>query len=246
MCRHLAYLGDARPLGELLFDAPHALVEQGRAPREMVVAKDNPDGWGAAWWTSPRLEPLHYRTKQPMWEDTTFRYAEDRSTAVLAAVRKASPATTLDPVNNAPFVAATRVGAVAFSLNGHVFHPSCADRVRAAVPAGALLVGDTDSEAVFAIVRDRIATGSDPASALTAAHHAIDPGPEVYVNLLLATSAQIVATTCRHTLYLRRNGQGTTVASEPLDATEWERVPDAHLLVADADALTITPLGGLR
>ncbi len=212
----------------------------------MVVAKDNPDGWGVAWWTSPRLEPLHYRTTVRMWDDTAFRYADDRTTAVLAAVRKASPATTLDPVNNAPFVAATRAGAVAFSLNGHVFHESCARRVRAAVPPGSTLVGDTDSEAVFAIVRDRIAAGADLAAALAASHHVIDPGPAVYVNLLLTTVSQIVATTWQHTLYVRRADGGTTVASEPLDDSAWQRVPDAHLLVADADTVTLTPLGGLR
>ena len=41
MCRHLAYLGPPLPVRDLVFDAPHALVHQGRAPREMVVAKDN-------------------------------------------------------------------------------------------------------------------------------------------------------------------------------------------------------------
>ena len=212
----------------------------------MVVARDNPDGWGIAWWSPATSEPHHYRTAAPMWDDRGFNANGQTAIATLAAVRKASPATTLDPVNNAPFVAATRVGAVAFSLNGHVFHPSCADRVRAAVPADAPLVGDTDSEAVFAIVRDRIATGSDPATAVAAVHQVIDPGPEVYVNLLLVGAGAIVATTWQHTLYVRRDRNGTTVASEPLDATAWERVPDAHLLVADADTLTITPLGGLR
>ena len=36
-------------------------------------------------------------------------------------------------------------------------------------------------------------------------------------------------------------------ASEPLDADDrWTRVPDAHVLIATADTLTITPLEGLQ
>jgi glutamine amidotransferase len=247
VCRHLAYLGAPRPIGELLFAAPHALVEQGHTPREMVVADDNPDGWGVAWWKSANLPPLHYRSVTPMWEDTDFAAGQETSGAVLAAVRKASPGTTLRVENNAPFVAPSRVGALAFSLNGHVFHPSCADRVRSAVRSDTPLAGNTDSEVVFTLVRDRIATGMGPAAAVAAVHHVIDPGPEVYVNLLLATARAIVATTWQHTLYLREDADGVTVASEALDADPaWRRVPDAHLLTATAAGAACTPLKGTR
>ncbi len=247
MCRHLAYIGAPRRIGELLFDAPHALREQGEGPREMVVAKDNPDGWGVAWWDPDAREPHHYRTTTRMWDDDGFRDADRNASAVLGAVRKASPNTDLDPVNNAPFVAGTRAGAVAFSLNGHALHASCAERVRAAVDPDALLVGNTDSEMLFAMVRSRIATGADPATAVATVHHVIDPGPEVYVNLLLVTTNLIVATTWQHSLYVDRAGDHTTVASEPLDTRpEWTRVPDASLLVASPTELTITPLEGLR
>ena len=33
MCRHLAYLGRPRPLGELLLDPPHGLLEQSYVPK---------------------------------------------------------------------------------------------------------------------------------------------------------------------------------------------------------------------
>jgi glutamine amidotransferase len=247
MCRHLAYLGPARPVGDLLFDAPHALVDQGCSPREMVVAKDNPDGWGVAWWTSPNLPPLHYRSTTRMWEDTAFHSAATTSAAVLAAVRKASPNTTLRTENNAPFVATSRIGALAFSLNGHAFHESCADRVRAAVRPGTEFVGDTDSEVLFALVRDRIDDGMDPAAAVAAVHHVIDPGPQVYVNLLLVSARELVATTWHHTLYVLDAGDSVTVASEALDDDPaWRRVPDAHLLTATAAGATTTPLEDLR
>ena len=57
-----------------------------------------------------------------MWEDTAFTAGDEKAVALLAAVRKASPATTLDAANNAPFVAPSRLGPLAFSLNGHAFH----------------------------------------------------------------------------------------------------------------------------
>ncbi len=247
MCRHLAYLGPPRGVGELLFDAPHALRDQGCTPREMVVAKDNPDGWGVAWWSPDAREPHHYRTTTRMWDDTAFAAAEAPATAVLSAVRKASPNTTLDSVNNAPFVAASRVGAIAFSLNGHAYHPSCKPRIVAALEPNAQLVGDTDSEALFALARSRIAAGMEPAAAVAAVHHVIDPGPDVYVNLLLVSATEIVATTWHHSLYLHHAHGATTVASEALDSDPaWTRIPDAHLLVATAEAHTITPLEGLR
>lgn len=246
MCRHLAYLGPPRPLGELLFEPPHALVEQARAAREMVVARDNPDGWGVAWWKSVNLPPLHYRSATPIWRDTGFRSAGETSGAVIAAVRRASPGTTLRPENNAPFVASSRVGPLAFSLNGNAFHPSCAARVQRALRPGTPLDGDTDSEVLFALVRDRIGDGLDPAAAVAAVHHVIDPGPEVYVNLLLLSARGLVATTWRHTLYVRTDAGGVTVASEPLDDDPaWCRVPDAHLVTATAASAAWTPLDEL-
>src|SRR5689334_379524 len=166
VCRHLAYLGPPRAVRDLLFDAPHALVHQGRAPRERVVAKDNPDGWGVAWWEPGSAEPRRYRTTTVMWEDTGFAAGDEKAVAVLAAVRKASPNTTLRSENNAPFLAPSRVGPLAFSLNGHAFHASCEARVRGALTPGTPLAGDTDSEVLFALVRERIEAGRTPADAV--------------------------------------------------------------------------------
>jgi hypothetical protein len=247
MCRHLAYLGPPRALGDFLVDAPHGLREQGRAPREMVVAKDNPDGWGVAWWPALDSEPFRYRTTTTMWSDDGFGDGDRTAIALLAAVRKASPNTALDAVNNAPFIAKTRLGDVAFSLNGHAFHASCEERVRGALAPETPLEGDTDSEVLFALVRERIDTGASPGEALAAVHHVIDPGAEVYVNLLLVAPDAIVATTWQHTLYVKYVDASITVASEALDADPaWRRVPDASLLIADRMGATMTPLEGLR
>ena len=76
----------------------------------------------------------------------------------------------------------------------------------------------------------------------------IAPGPEVYVNLLLVTPEQIVATTWQHTLYVhtgaRRHHRGLRGARPRRRAGTASRTPS--LLVADADHVRITPLEGTR
>ena len=246
MCRHLAYLGPPRALATFI-DAPHGLCQQGRAPREMVVAKDNPDGWGIAWWKPDERTPHRYRTTTTMWDDHDFPDCDHRAVAVLGAVRKASPGTTLRAANNAPFVADTRVGPVAFSLNGYAFHGGSEARLRGELANGTVLDGDTDSEVLFALLRERINAGIEPATALAAVHHIANPSADAYVNLLLVTRDQIAATTWQHTLYLRHTGGATTIASEALDTDPgWSRIPDAHLVAASHHEITATPLEGLR
>jgi glutamine amidotransferase len=244
VCRHLAFLGSPRPIGELLFDAPHALVDQGREPHEMVVAKDNPDGWGVAWWPPGALEPRRYRTPTIMWEDTAFTASDEKAVAVVAAVRKASPGTTRNARNNAPFVADSRVGPLAFSLNGHAFHRSCEARVRAALPAGTQLEGDTDSEILFVLARRHVDAGRSPAEAIAAVHRAVAPGGDARVNLMLATADTIVATTWHHSLHVRAGDGTVTLASERLDPADpaWQRIPDASIVVADARGVRVSPL----
>lgn len=248
MCRHVAYLGAARPLRELLYDAPHALVDQGRTPREMVVAKDNPDGWGIAWWADVDPTPRRYRTTTTMWEDTAFSDAGCPAPAALGAVRKASPHTTRRAVNNAPFLSESRVGPIAFSLNGYAFQGGSEGRIRNELAPGADLEGDTDSEVLFHLLRTRLDAGADLPRALAAVHHIVDPSKDAYVNLLAMTRDQIAATTWQHSLYQRRTDDASfTVVSEPVDLEEgWERVPDAHLLVADRNGVTTSPLEGMR
>ena len=246
MCRHIGYLGRSRALATFL-DAPHGLREQGRAPREMVVAKDNPDGWGVAWWEHRDAAPRHYRTTTKMWEDDAFADAHHCATAALAAVRKASPDTTLQSVNNAPFVADTRAGHLAFSLNGYAFHDGGARRLHDALAPETRLDGDTDTEVLFALLCARVDAGAAPSAALAAVHHVVDPSAGAYVNLMVVGADEIAATTWHHTLYVQRTDDATTIASEALDADPaWQRVPDASLLVADRTGVTITDLEGLR
>lgn len=222
-------------------------MAQGLHPQEMVVANENPDGWGIAWWEGTSPEPNRYRATVEIWSDTEFAHCDAVGTAVLGAVRKASPGTTLRSVNNAPFIADTRRGSLAFSLNGYAFRDSQAEaRLRGCLSPEARLDGDTDSEVLFTLLRQHVDRGEPLSDALAAVHHTLAPTADEYVNMLAVTADQIIATTWHHTLYVRRTDVGTTVASEPLDGDhEWQRVPDQHLVVADRDSLTTVPLGGL-
>ncbi len=245
MCRHVAHIGAPTPLDRLLFGAPRSLCEQGRDAREMLWGTSNPDGWGVAWWTDPRRPPRHYRSTTSMWDDHSFPGDSDHSPALLGAIRMASPGSTRRTENNAPFVATTKAGTAAFSLNGWALHPSCEHRVRALRPADIEIVGDTDSEILFAAVRERIGCGADPATAVAAVHRAVAPNREVALNMLLVQADLMIATTWRNTLYVHARADGTTVASEPLTPyDDWTRVPDASLLVATPTNLRIEPLEG--
>ena len=212
----------------------------------MIVANENPDGWGIAWWDGTDPEPNRYRATVEIWSDTGFAGCDAVGTAVLGAVRKASPGTTLRSVNNAPFLADTQAGSLAFSLNGYAFRdPQVEARLRAAVAPGTRLDGDTDSEVLFTLLRQHVDRGDLLADALAAVHHTLAPTADEYVNMLAVTANQIVATTWHHTLYVRRTDVATTVASEPLDGgPDWQRVPDRHLLAVDRDSLTTVPLEG--
>ena len=49
MCRLAAYIGPTLRLEELLLKPEHSLVKQSWAPREMMEARLNADGYGFGW-----------------------------------------------------------------------------------------------------------------------------------------------------------------------------------------------------
>lgn len=243
MCRHLAYLGPPVALSALLFDAPHALCIQSRTPRHQPVGRTNPDGWGVAWYSDSPAEPDHYRSTTAIWADEFFGCRARRSGAIVAAARLASPGTTLDDRNNAPFV----TGRWSFSLNGFAFRDGREPPLRAALSAArsAKLRGDTDSEVLFGLVLDRLDDGVDPAGALSAVTALVDPDDDVRLNLLLCDGATVVASAWGNSLFLRSGDDRFLVASEPLDDDPtWKPVPDRSLVEATARTAHITALGG--
>jgi len=248
VCRHLAYLGTPIALSTVLFDAPHALAVQSRAPRHQPSGRINPDGWGVAWYeddrSSPtpiRPEPERYRSTTPVWSDDLFADGARRAGAIVAAARLASPGTTLDVHNNAPFVS----GHWAFSLNGYGFRGDRAPRLLAALsPARrAALQGDADSEVLFGLVLDRIDRGADATTAVLEVTALVDPDDDMNVNLLLADGARITATAWGNSLFVLDATDRFVVASEPLDDDPaWRPVPD-RTVVSSAH---LTTYGGSR
>jgi glutamine amidotransferase len=232
MCRHLATVGGPTSLFELLYGAPHALARQAQTPRHQHSGDTNPDGWGVAWYSGPGSPQVH-RSVTPMWEDTEFaRASRDlEATAVLAAARLASPGATIEVSGNAPFVD----GVWSFSLNGivHRFTEGVGDELRARLTPTrrAALVGDADTEVLFALVLQHLDEGLAPDDALERVVGDVLRITSGRLNLLLTDGTTVYAT--RHGNSLFR--LGSCFASEPLDEqSAWREVRDGSVSTHDA------------
>ena len=89
MCRHLAWLGAPRSLGDLVLQPPHGLLVQSYAPRRQQHGLMNADGWGVGFHAEARPEPARWRSNRPLWSDASFASVAPliSSGCVLAAVR---------------------------------------------------------------------------------------------------------------------------------------------------------------
>jgi glutamine amidotransferase len=233
VCRHAAYWGPARPLAGVALEAPHSLLVQCEAAREMPWGCDNLDGWGFAWHESTG-EGRRYRSALPMTEDVSGQelLRAVSSGRFLVHVRQKTPGAATHPTGSAPFWDGA---ATFFAHNGFVpgFHDGVADllRSRLSPERAAMVEGDADSEVLFALVLDRLAAGEPPDEAvgvLAELEHELGGR----YNVLLMTPDALVATRCGTTLYVHRGG-GVTVSSEPLDDQAWTPVPDRTVLTVD-------------
>lgn len=244
MCRHVAYLGPPIALAPLLTDADHSLLHQARASKHQDSGPENPHGYGVGWWDATGALHLH-RTATPIWEDpelATLAHRE-QATAVLGAVRLASPGLPVEATGNAPFTDGTWL----FSLNGRVdaWHDGAGDALRATVTPrrAATIEGHSDSEVCFALVLDAIDAGASPGDALCAVAEAILQHSTARLNFLLTDGRSVAATAWDNSLFTRVDDDVFVVASEPLDGhAGWERVPDRTLITVDGGVLTRTPI----
>ncbi|MGV9525812.1 ergothioneine biosynthesis protein EgtC [Streptomyces cellulosae] len=246
MCRHLAYVGPAEPLGALVVGPPHGLYRQSWAPRRQRHGTVNADGFGVGWYADGDPVPARYRRAGPIWADLSFADLARvvRTGALLAAVRDATLSGADAEAAAAPFAS----GAWLFSHNGAVpGWPGSLAPLAAALPAGDLLSLEArnDSAFVWALVLARLRAGDATGQALadTVAEVAA-AAPEARLNLLLTDGATITATAWGDTLwYLARPGGGTVVASEPYDDDpHWQEAPDRTLLAASRTDVLLTPL----
>lgn len=232
-----------------LLDAADSLVRQSRA---------NPDGTGLGTF-DPDGRPLVEKQPLPAFQDREFaEEAKHReSTTFLAHVRHASTGG-LNMNNTHPF---TRNGRI-FAHNGVI-----EDLPRLEAQLGsdrALVVGDTDSERLFALITKHIDihSGDVTAGITSAVRWVADQVPLFSVNLILTTATELWALRYpdTHDLFVldRESGEhlehcgsaGTVrvhsfdltevpavvVASERMDdAPDWRLLASGELLHVDAD-----------
>lgn len=244
MCRHLAYLGPAVTLHDLLIAPEHGLYRQSWAPRRQNHGTVNADGFGVGWYVPGDPVPARYRRDRPIWGDPNLPDLARvlRSGAVLAAVRSGTEGMGFAEAAAAPFAS----GRWLFSHNGSVpGWPVSLHGLAATLPPEALvgLEAPTDSALLWAHTRWRLAAGVPLPVALAETATAVDV-PGARLNLLATDGTTIVATVRGDTLSWRRaSPAGVVVASEPTDdAPDWHDVPDGSLLVATADAVTVEEL----
>jgi gamma-glutamyl hercynylcysteine S-oxide hydrolase len=246
VCRHLAYLGPPIPLARLLFEAPHALVRQSWAPRDMRGGGTiNADGFGVGWYPDGGAIPVRYRRECPMWTDPNLPglARATRSGTVLAAVRSATVGTPVTATAAAPFAE----GRWLFSHNGAVAGwPDSMVALAGRVAVRDLLTLDapTDAALLWALVRERLRDGTDLSRALAnTVTEVAAAAPGSRLNLLATDGLTVAATTDGHSLSVRQLADEVLVSSEPLDEhPAWQAVPDKHLVVATRSTVDIVAL----
>jgi len=246
VCRHVAYLGPPVRLRSLLVDAPHGLVEQARRPRLQTSGTANPDGYGVAWYEPGRPTPRRHRSATPIWADAALPSlaAQVDATAVVGAVRLASPGSPVEETGNAPFVA----DQFAWSLNGVVdgWHNGVGEQLRRRISPGraAGIAGVTDGEALFALALDALDDGATLDDALASVIATVGAHATGRLNVLLTDGHRLVGTAYGNSLFTRSDDHSVVVASEPLDDDpRWTHVPDRSLVTAEVRrGVTTSPL----
>ncbi|WP_306999529.1 ergothioneine biosynthesis protein EgtC [Amycolatopsis thermophila] len=249
MCRHLGYLGPPRTPADPLFEAPHSLLRQTYAPRDMrgggVV---NADGFGLGWYDG-EPEPVRYRRPAPLWSDADLpRLARSvRSGAFVAAVRNGTTGMPSGEGACAPFTG----GRWLFSHNGLVRGwPDSLAELAGKLPVTDLMTlpAPTDSAVLWALLLDRLRAGEEPAAAVTDLITRVErAAPGSRLNFLLTDGTVLIGTAWTHSLWARVEGEAVLFASEPLDdAPGWSEVPDRHLVAARHGAVELVALNADR
>jgi glutamine amidotransferase len=228
MCRHLAYLGPAKSLRELLIEPPHSLFRQSWEPRRQKHGVVNADGFGVGWFADGDPVPARYRQTGPIWADPSFPDLArvTRSRAVLAAVRDATTGSATGTEAAAPY---TGDGWL-FSHNGSVKdYPGSVAKLAETLPAVDLLglEARTDSAFVWALIRSRFRDGAAMGEAVASVVQDVAAVAEARLNLLLMNDTTIVASVFGDTLSARAGAGAVVVASEPSDDSPgWVDVAD--------------------
>ncbi|KRE30362.1 glutamine amidotransferase [Mycobacterium sp. Soil538] len=183
MCRLFGlHAGTAVPATFWLLDAPDSLAEQSR---------HNPDGTGLGYFDAAGRPVVD---KQPLaaWEDAEFAREAREVTAstVLAHVRYASNGSP-DAANTHPFLQDGRL----FAHNGVVEDLDVLDARLAELQVANLVVGQTDSERIFALITASVQRhGGDVGAGLLDAVNWLAAHAGIYaLNILLCTATEMWA-----------------------------------------------------
>jgi glutamine amidotransferase len=248
MCRFVAYVGRPITLEALLVEPEHSLFRQSWAPREQRHGVVNADGFGVGWWDlTRRQEPARYRRALPMWQDRSFASMAGviASTAVVAAVRSATPPLPVEESGTPPFAD----GRYLFAHNGAIegYPQGVGERLRRSLPVerAVRIEGVSDSELLFALALARIDRGASLVGALVDVVATVRRESGGRLNMVLCDGVSIAATRAGDSLYIWRSkdsGSGK-IASEPSDGDpEWRGVPDDSLIELGPEGLRIEPL----
>ena len=246
MCRHLAHLGDARSLAAILTEGDTSLYRQSYEPRHQQHGTVNADGWGIGWWADPGADgPARHRSARPIWADPFVADVAPhvRTGCAVAAVRSATPPSPIEDTGAAPFTD----GRLLFSHNGAVtdFSDHIGPVLRRTLDPqieGSIL-GATDSEVLFACVRQAGRLGAPLPDAVAQTVHAVLALTPARLNLLVAEPGRLVATAMGDTLFVLEHGGGIVLASEPTDDDPaWMPVAEGSLVVATPDGVTVAAL----
>jgi gamma-glutamyl hercynylcysteine S-oxide hydrolase len=234
MCRHLGWLGTDASVSSLVLEPEFGLRVQSYAPRRQKHCLMNADGWGVGFFDRSSQGPAgqgvprRWRSASPLWSDTSFESVAPalRSHCVVAAVRSATVGMPIEVSATAPFTD----GRWLLSHNGIVD--------RTVLPLTSSAESVCDSAMLAATV---FALGPEALGATIAQIGALDPLARL--NILAADGSRMLATAWGDSLSILRRADGVVLASEPYDNdSDWEDVPDRHLVEVTAQGVTLTAL----
>ncbi|MEX2516450.1 MAG: ergothioneine biosynthesis protein EgtC [Gammaproteobacteria bacterium] len=198
MCRLAAYAGPPLLLDRLLLAPEHSLYKQSYAPKEMQNALLNADGFGVGWYDDHGKIRSYTRTL-PIWSDHNLPHlaASLEAGMWLGNVRSATLTDGVSEANTQPFCH----GQLMFMHNGYLqgFNRDVREHFHERLSAGicASLHGNTDSEYLFALVRQYLQEqgDNDLATALQAAVAEVDTwlaGRQALHGIIVSDGKQLV------------------------------------------------------
>jgi len=206
----------------------HSLYRQSWEPEEMEEAVLNADGFGFAW-LNPSQQTVIYTDTRPIWSDTNLNSLCESllSPYWLANVRSATPGQSISQDNTHPF----KCGQLLFTHNGYVenFNPDIRTRLHEilepSIQSG--IQGNTDSEFLFALLRQQLKHTPDIAEAIQGMVSILTEmitDEKILLNLIVGDGTRFYI--LRHAI----NGLCPTLYC----STEENEFPDAILIASEA------------